>query len=89
MLAAIAWGWLPLIALQCSPEVWGRFQTFLRTRSRHLPAARTVQDVVGPLVLEDLLRVAPSATMQEMRDRFLADEKARSGNRPSTAKEAA
>jgi hypothetical protein len=89
MLAAIALGLLQLIALKCSPEVWGRCQTLLRTRSRHIPSARTVKDVVGHLVLEDFLRVAPSATRQEMRDRFLADEKAMSGNRPSTEKEAA
>ena len=89
MLAAIALGLLQLIALKFSPEVWGRFQTFLRTRSRHIPSERTVKDVVGHLALEDFLSVAPSATMQEIRDRFLADEKARSGNRPSTEKEAA
>jgi DDE superfamily endonuclease len=89
MLAAIALGLLQLIALKFSPEVWGRFQTFLRTRSRHIPSERTVKDVVGHLVLEDFLSVAPSATMQEIRDRFLADEKVMSGNRPSTEKEAA
>src|SRR6267143_1800217 len=89
MLAAIALGLLQLIALKFSPEVWERFQTFLRTRSRHIPSERTVKDVVGHLVLEDFLSVAPSATMQEIRDRFLADEKAMSGNRPSTEKEAA
>jgi hypothetical protein len=89
MLAAIALGLLQLIALKFSPEVWGRFQTFLRTRSRHIPSEKTVKDVVGHLVLEDFLSVAPSATLQEIRDRFLADAKAMSGNRPSTEKEAA
>jgi hypothetical protein len=67
----------------------GHFQTFLRTRSRQIPSERTVKDVVGHLVLEDLLNVAPSATMQEIRDRFLAEEKALSDSRPSTEKEAA
>jgi len=89
MLAAIALGVLQLIALKFSPEVWGRFQTFLRTRSRHIPSERTVKDVVGQMVLEDFLGVAPSATMQEIRDRFLEDEKAVSDSSPSTEKKIA
>jgi hypothetical protein len=89
MLAAIALGLLQLIALKFSPQVWERFQTFLRTRSRQIPSERTVKDVVAHLVLEDFLSVAPSATMQEIRDRFLADEKALSDSSPSTEKEAA
>jgi hypothetical protein len=89
MLAAIALGLLQLIALRFSPEVWGRFHEFLRTRSRHLPSERTVKDVVGHLLLEDFLSVAPSATMQEIRDRFLADEEAGQDSRPSAEKEAA
>ena len=67
MLAAIALGLLQLIALKFSPQVWGHFQTFLRTRSRQIPSERTVKDVVGRLVLEDFVDVAPSATMQEIR----------------------
>ena len=89
MLAAIALGLLPLIALKFPVEVWEQSHGFLRTRSRSLPSERTVKDVVGHMVLEDLLNVAPSATMQEMRDRFLADEKAVSDSRPSTEKAAA
>jgi hypothetical protein len=89
MLAAIALGLLQLIALKFSPQVWERFQTFLRTRSRQIPSERTVKDVVAHLVLEDLLNVAPSATMQEIRDRFLADENGVSDSSPSTEKEAA
>lgn len=76
MLAAIALGLLQLIALKFAPEVWGRFNAFLRTRSRQIPSERTVKDVVGQLVLEDFLNVAPSATMQEIRDHFLVDPKA-------------
>ena len=89
MLAAIALGLLQLIALKFSPDVWWRFQTFLRTRSRHMPSERTVKDVVSHLVLEDFLGVTPSATMQEIRDRFLADENAVSDSSPSHEKEAA
>jgi hypothetical protein len=89
MLAAIALGLLQLMALKFSPQVWGRFQTFLRTRSRPIPSERTVKNVVGRLVLEDFLNVAPSATMQEIRDRFLADEKGLSDSSPPTEKEAA
>jgi len=89
MLAAIALGLLQLIALKFSPEVWGRFNAFLRTRSRPIPSERTVKDVVAQMVLEDFLAVAPSATMQEIRDRFLADEKAAQDSRSSTEKEAA
>ena len=89
MLAAIALGLLQLMALKFSPQVWGHFQTFLRTRSRQIPSERTVKDVVAHLVLEDFVGVAPSATMQEIRDRFLAEEKAISDSSPSTEKEAA
>jgi DDE superfamily endonuclease len=89
MLAAIALGLLQLLALKCSPEVWRRFHAFLRTRSRHIASERTVKDVVGHMVLEDFLRVAPSATMQEIRDRFLADQKAVPDSRSSTETEAA
>jgi hypothetical protein len=72
-----------------SPEVWGRFNAFLRTRSRNIPSERTVKDVVGQMVLEDFLNVAPSATMQEIRDRFLADQKAVQDSRLCTEKEVA
>jgi len=89
MLAAIALGLSQLIALKFSPEVWGRFNAFLRTRSRHIPSERTVKDVVGQMVLEDFLNVVSCATMQEIRDRFLADEKAMSDSSPSTEKEVA
>ncbi len=89
MLVAIALGLLQLMALKFAPEVWGRFHTFLRTRSRNIPSERTVKDVVGRLVREDFLGVAPSATMQEIRDRFLADEKATSDSSPSTEEKAA
>ena len=89
MLAAIALGLSQLIALKFSPEVWGRCNAFLRTRSRHIPSERTVKDVVGQMVLEDFLTVASCATMQEIRDRFLADEKALSDSSPSTEKEVA
>jgi hypothetical protein len=56
--------------------VWGRFNAFLCTRSRQIPSERTVKDVVGQRVLEDFLNVAPSATLQEIRDHFLVDQKA-------------
>jgi hypothetical protein len=89
MLAAIALGLLQWIALKFSVEVWGQSHGFLRTRSRSLPSERTVKDVVGHMVLEDFLNVTPSATMQAIRDRFLADEKAVSDSSPSTENEAA
>jgi hypothetical protein len=89
MLAAIALGLLQLIALKFPVEVWGPSHGFLRTRSRSLPSERTVKDVVAHMVREDFLAVAPSATMQEIRDRFLANEKAGSDSSSSTEKEAA
>jgi hypothetical protein len=89
MLAAIALGLLQLTALKYPPEIWRQSQGFLRTRSRSLPSERTVKDVVGHMVLEDFLNVAPSAIMQEIRGRFLADEKAVFDSSPSTEKEAA
>jgi hypothetical protein len=77
------------MALKCSLQVWGCFQTFLRTRSRQIPSERTVKDVVGRLVREDFLKVAPSATLQEIRDRFFVDAKGFSDSSPPTKKEAA
>jgi hypothetical protein len=75
MVAAIALGLLQLIALKFPGEVWGRFNSFLRTRSRDIPSERTVKDVVSQMLIEDFLNVAPSATMQEIRDRFYEDPK--------------
>lgn len=86
MLAAIALGLLQLIALKFSPEVWQRFQGFLRTRSRNIPSERTVKDLVAQLVIEDFLDVAPSETMKEIRDHFLADQKAMQESKPSSEK---
>ena len=83
MLAAIALGLLQLIALKFPSEVWGQFNSFLRTRSRHIPSERTVKDVVGQMVIEDFLGVAPSATMREIREHFLADPKAPKESRSS------
>lgn len=77
------------MALKFPLQVWGRCQTFLRTRSRLIPSERTLKDVVGRLVLEDFLNVAPSATMQEIRDRFLTDEKTLPDSSFSTEKEVA
>jgi hypothetical protein len=89
MLAAIALGLLQLIALKCSPQVWGRFHAFLRTRSRPIPSERTVKDVMAQMLLEDFLSVAPSATMQEIHKRFLADQEAAPNSRSPAAQEAA
>ena len=88
-LAAIVLGVLPLIALTFPLDVWGQCNTFLRTRSRHLPSERTVKDVVAQMVLEDFLAVAPSGTMQEMRARCLEDGNAVSDTRSSTEKKIA
>jgi hypothetical protein len=89
MLAAIALGLVQLIAVKFPLEVWGRFDAFLRIRSRSLPSERTVRDVVGHMVLEDFLNVTPTATMQQIRDRFLADEKMVQDRRSPTEKDAA
>jgi hypothetical protein len=75
MLAAIALGLLQLIALKFPAEVWEQFNAFLRTRSRSLPSERTVKDVMGQILVEDFLNVAPSATMREIRAHSLADQK--------------
>jgi len=40
-------------------------------------------------VLEDFLNVAPRATLQEIRDRFLADEKMASDRSPASEEKAA
>jgi hypothetical protein len=89
MLAAIALGLLQLIALMFSHSVWARFNSFLRTRSRRVPSERIVKDVLGQMLIEDLRNVAPSGTMQEIRDRFLTDRKTAQQPRLPTEEEAA
>lgn len=89
MVAAIALGLLQLIALKFPGDVWQRFNSFLRTCSRLIPSERTVKDVVGQMLLEDFLSVAPSATMKEIRDRFHADQKTVQKSRLFTEKKVA
>jgi len=89
MFAAIALGLLQLIALKFSNSVWARFTSFLRTRSRSIPSEKTVKDVVGQMLLEDFINVAPSGTMQEIRDHFLAVKKPVPESRSPVEEEAA
>lgn len=66
LIALMALGFLQLIALKFPLDVWERFTSFLRTRSRWLPSERTVKAVVARELLADFHNVAPSATMRKI-----------------------
>jgi len=70
-LGAISLGLLQLIALKFPEEIWSRFEGFLRTRSRYIPSERTVKMVIANLLVQDLLKVAPTATMREIRAKII------------------
>jgi hypothetical protein len=67
LIALIAAGVLQLLALKRCLDIWERFDSFLRTRSRALPSEHTVKEVVARMLLEDFHGAAPSATMREIR----------------------
>ncbi|MCI5128626.1 MAG: hypothetical protein D3907_09030 [Candidatus Electrothrix sp. AUS3] len=62
---------LQLIALKFPEEIWSRFEGFLRTRSRYIPSERTVKMVIANLLVQDFLKVAPTATMREIRAKII------------------
>ncbi len=70
-LGAISLGLLQLIALKFPEEIWSRFEGFLRTRSRYIPSERTVKMVIANLLVQDFLKVAPKATMREIRAKII------------------
>ncbi|CAK8725085.1 Transposase IS4-like domain-containing protein [Candidatus Electrothrix laxa] len=70
-LGAISLGLLQLIALKFPKEIWSRFEGFLRTRSRYIPSERTVKMVIANLLVQDFLKVAPTATMREIRAKII------------------
>jgi hypothetical protein len=70
MLGSIAMGLLQLISLKDSDYVWSHFDVYLRTRSRQLPSERTVKHVVARLLINNLLSLAPTAIMREIRKRY-------------------
>ena len=72
--AAIALGLLQLIALRFTTEVWQRHFLYLRTRSRSLPSEKTVQQVLVPLVLKQLLNLPPNSIIAKIRRYFLGLE---------------
>lgn len=71
---AIALGMLQLITLQFPNQIWNRFEGFLRTRSREIPSERTTKTVIAHLLLRYLCKVAPSATMREIRANILSKD---------------
>lgn len=73
-LGAISLGLLQLIALKFPEEIWSRFEGFLRTRSRDIPSERTVKMVIANLLVQNFLKVEPTATMREIRAKILKGE---------------
>ncbi len=72
--AAIALGLLQLIALRFATEVWQHHALYLRTRSRALPSEKTVQQVLAPLMVKQLLMLPPNSIIAKIRRYFLGVE---------------
>jgi len=70
-IGAIALGLLQLIALTFFSEIWNKFDFFLRTRSRDIPSERTTKMVIANLLIRDLLNLAPTAIMREIRAKII------------------
>jgi hypothetical protein len=72
--AAIAHGLLQLIALRFTTEVWQHHTLYLRTRSRALPSEKTVQQVLAPLMVEQLINLPPNSIIAKIRRYFVGVE---------------
>ncbi|MFZ0257646.1 MAG: hypothetical protein WAN46_18850 [Gammaproteobacteria bacterium] len=72
--AAIAHGLLQLIALRFATEVWQHHTLYLRTRSRALPSEKTVQQVLAPLMVKQLLILPPNSIITKIRRYFVGVE---------------
>jgi len=91
MVAAIALGLLQLSSLTFSNRIWKHYQGFLRTQSRSVPSERTTKNLMATLLVQDLISLAPSATMREIRAKVLKEQIQDQGvkNRKTQEKEAA
>jgi hypothetical protein len=69
---AIAQGLLQLIALHFGALVWQHHTLYLRTQSRALPSEKTVQQVLAPLLVKQLLLAPPNRIIQKIRRCFVA-----------------
>lgn len=65
--AAIAQGLLQLIALRFGSLVWQQHTLYLRTQSRALPSEKTVQQVLVPLLLKQLVDLPSNSLIQKIR----------------------
>jgi len=72
--AAIAYGLLQLIALRFGTEVWQHHTLYLRTRSRSLPSEKTVQQVLAPLMVKQLIDLPQNSIIARIRRYFLDTE---------------
>ena len=70
-IGGIALGLLQLISLQFSKNIWNSFVGYLRTFSRDIPSERTTKSVISNLLITDLLKVSPTATMRTIRKSIL------------------
>jgi hypothetical protein len=72
--AAIAHGLLQLIALRFSTEIWQHHTLYLRTRSRVLPSEKTVQQVLAPLMVKQLINLPQNSLIAKIRRYFVGVE---------------
>lgn len=71
MMGYIALGLLQVVSLRFGKEVWAKYTSFLRTKSRELPSERAVKSVIAQELVSDMHKVACCKTMQELRDAYI------------------
>jgi hypothetical protein len=72
--AAIAHGLLQFVALRFNKEVWQHHTLYLRTRSRSLPSEKTVQQVLAPLLVAQLIHLPADSIITKIHRYFVGTE---------------
>lgn len=78
MLGSISLGFLALIAIKYTDEIWKQYEGYLRTRSREYPSERTVKHVMARHIISDFLISAPIGIMREIWDKCFGMKKYKS-----------
>ena len=75
MIGAIALGLLQMVSIKFGGTVWKYFDSYLRTRSRGIPSARTVKRVLSGFLPGIFSKVASSGIIREIQERILSDDR--------------
>jgi len=69
-LGAISLGILQIISCLYTNSVWGRYNGFLRTKSRELPSERTVKNVLQYILIRNWLISASTGILRKIKERY-------------------